>query len=106
MHTIMISAIVLLSQHCSNADTAKRFDDLGFAAESVAPNAMLISAEASHFRDVFQVELEQSKDEGVYFIVDDHRSRSLPLANAPPILQDCISAIEFEAPINFGPPDY
>ncbi|MGB5275605.1 MAG: hypothetical protein WBO73_10755 [Gammaproteobacteria bacterium] len=102
----MISAVVLLSQHCSDADTAKRFDDLGFASESVAPNAMLISAEASHFRDVFKVELEQSKNEGVYFIVDDHRTRSLPLEKVPQILQSCISAIEFEAPISFGPPDY
>ncbi len=106
MHNIMISAVVLLSQHCSDADTAKRFDDLGFTAESVAPKAMLISAEASHFHDVFKIEIEQSTNEGLYFIIDDRRSRSLPIEHVPQILQPCVSAIEFEAPISFGPPDY
>jgi hypothetical protein len=102
----MLTAVALLIQTCSEPEATRMLRQLGFETAAVAPGAMTVSAPPTIYRKSFGVDIEQNAKEGAWFLVAGQRSRSLPTVNLPDDLRRCIAAIEFQEPIDFGPPDY
>lgn len=102
----MIYAIVLIVQTCSVEDVATRFRQLGYEATVVAPGSLMISADEDQFSTTFDVTLKSDRDSGTRSVSNRRESRALPHERLPEPLRGCISAIEFEEPIEFGPPSY
>ena len=97
----MVSAVVLLSQG-EPTTAARQFDALGFQTQVVSPKGLTITGGKSLFSKNFGVVLSVGED-GVWVVKESQRSRSVPKAKLPAALREQVQAIEFEAPLDFGP---
>lgn len=98
----VISAVVLLGSGDPSA-AASGFRSLGFEAQIVSPRGLVILGEATLFEERFRVELRRNET-GIW-VLDESRAprRALPETALPVSLQAQVQAIEFEAPLDFGP---
>jgi hypothetical protein len=100
-----ISAVVLLRDESEASAAERDFTALGFETHVIVGGSLTIMGEASLFEERFGVTLE-SDDTGVHAMDGDVPTRALGTGSLPTVMQPYVSAIEFEAPPDFGPSDF
>jgi hypothetical protein len=100
----IISAVVLLGSG-DPAAALGGFRALGFEAQTVSAHGLVITGDADLFAERFHVTL-QSGAQGVWVAGPSAPTRTLPTAELPAALRSQVKAVEFEAPLDFGPTDY
>ncbi len=101
----MISAIVLLSSGAKTEMAKHEFSALGFGVALIAEGTLMITGDQKFFADFFKSKIDVNEG-GAKILSDDGPTRTLPVKALPDSMQTYVTAIEFEAPIEFGPVDF
>ncbi len=102
-----VTAVVVLHSDDVAVDALEAFAALGFQTTVVAGGqSILISGDRRLFASVFGVQVDDAESGGFEALAAGRRSRRLPLDRLPSPVKARVAAIEFEAPIEFGPTDY
>jgi len=101
----IITAIVLLTAKADQQQAKTVFESLGFKTEAVVGGSLLISGEASLFQKTFAAEILQ-RENGQFVRAGEVVSRALPREKFPEDVRRIAQAIEFEAPLDFGPSEF
>ena len=101
----IISAVVLLSCEDTAKLVERGFSALGFDTQIIVGGSLVISGKRSLFEKQFAVELFFD-DTGAYAMDGAIQTRALSSDPLPDSIKHYVSAIEFQAPPDFGPTDF
>lgn len=81
------------------------FSALGFRTTVIAKATLMITGEQALFAERFESEI-RAGEKGTEVLSEGVLSRALPVGVLPVTMQAYVAAVEFEAPIDFGPVDF